>query len=171
MGTRDRLNVIHVIADQHHAGLLGCAGHGQVLTPNLDAFAAEGARFTNAYTQNPICTPSRVSILSGQYCHNHGYYGLSGPVSPLPSLFGHFRAHGYRTAAFGKVHVPNVPRNWLADDLDRFGDTYERVDSAGEGESEYFDELRAAGWREAEDSWHNHSGHYSSVSVPWMPSS
>lgn len=75
-----RPNVLMILADQHHAGLMGCAGFSGVRTPQLDAFAAEGMRFTNAYCQNPICTPSRVSILSGQYCQNHGYYGLSGPA-------------------------------------------------------------------------------------------
>lgn len=57
-------NVLLVLADQHHAGLLGCAGHPQALTPRLDAFAAGSLRFDRAYCQNPICTPSRVSILS-----------------------------------------------------------------------------------------------------------
>ena len=67
-----RPNVILILSDQHNARLLGCAGHPQAITPNLDAFAETGVRFTHAFTQNTICTPSRVSILSGQYCHNHG---------------------------------------------------------------------------------------------------
>lgn len=106
-----RLNVVYVIADQHQAACTGYEGHPQAITPNMNRMAASGVRFTRAYTQNPICTPSRTSILSGQYCHNHGYYGLNGPVPPynLPSFFSHFRGHGYRTAAFGKVHTPDRP--------------------------------------------------------------
>ena len=149
------MNVLHVIADQHAAPLMGCAGHGQAITPNMDRLAGEGVRFTRAYAQNPICTPSRVSILSGQYCHTHGYYGLSGPTPrDLPSLFGHFGAHGYRTAAFGKVHMPNDPVNWLARDVDRLDDSYETAESQP-GTSRFLSYLEGAGWREWEDSWHN----------------
>ncbi len=151
----NRPNVLMVLADQHNAELLGSAGHRQVLTPNLDEFAAGGVRFERAYCQNPICTPSRVSILSGQYCHNHGYYGLSGPTNPgLPNLMRHFRAAGYRTAGYGKLHLPNSPRNWIADDVDEFGDTYESADGVA-GESEFLNRLEALGLRALEDSWHN----------------
>ncbi|MCF7853152.1 MAG: sulfatase-like hydrolase/transferase [Candidatus Pacebacteria bacterium] len=148
-------NVLLVISDQHNASLLGCEAHPQVRTPNLDRFAAEGVRFTNAYTQNTICTPSRVSILSGQYCHNHGIYGLSGPAPlGLNNLFRHFRQNGYRTAGLGKLHLPNSPKNWVADDLDRFGDTYEMPDGTI-GDSDFFRYLEKLGLREKEDSWHN----------------
>ncbi|MCX6624577.1 MAG: sulfatase-like hydrolase/transferase [Acidobacteria bacterium] len=120
------LNVLYVIADQHQAACLGVEGHTQAITPNLDALARQGVRFTRAYTQNPICTPSRVSILSGQYCHNHGYYGLSGPIPrfDLESLLSHFRSHGYRTAAIGKIHTPDNPRNWLEPHCDLLADCY-----------------------------------------------
>lgn len=148
-------NILMILADQHHAGLLGCAGHPQVRTPHLDAFAAEGLRFTDAYCQNPICTPSRVSILSGQYCHNHGYYGLSGPANPgLDNLFRHFRSHGYRTAGVGKLHLPCSPRNWIADDVDLFADGYETADGVV-GDSDFLRHLTARGLRDLEDSWHN----------------
>jgi choline-sulfatase/uncharacterized sulfatase len=152
---RSRPNVLMVISDQHNASLMGCAGHEQVKTPNLDRFARESVRFANAYAQNTICTPSRVSILSGQYCHNHGIYGLSGPrPEGLDNFMRHFKKHGYRTAGFGKLHLPNSPRNWIADDLDRFGDTYELPDGT-HGDSEYFRYLQEHGVREKEDSWHN----------------
>jgi choline-sulfatase/uncharacterized sulfatase len=83
--------------------------------------ATEGVRFENAITQNPICTPSRLSFLSGQYCHNHGYYGLSGPnPGGLPNIFGHFRQAGYRTAAIGKIHCPEY---WVEDQCDVFHET------------------------------------------------
>ena len=158
-----RRNVLMILADQHHAGLMGCAGDQYgVQTPHIDGLAAEGVRFTNAYCQNPICTPSRVSILSGQYCQNHGYYGLSGPVKPgLPNLFRHFKAAGYRTAAYGKLHLPNSPRNWIADDVDYFGDSYESAD--GEvGKSDYLDDLTSLGLRDLEDSWRNYNSPYGS---------
>ena len=153
-------NVLMILADQHHAGLMGCAGFAGVQTPHLDGLAAQGVRFSNAYCQNPICTPSRVSILSGQYCQNHGYYGLSGPApTGLPNLFRHFKASGYRTAAFGKLHLPESPRNWIADDVDSFGDAYETADGE-RGKSDFLDELTRLGLRDKEDSWRNASSYY-----------
>lgn len=153
-----------VLADQHHAGLMGCADHPQALTPQLDAFAATGMRFSNAYCQNPICTPSRVSILSGQYCHNHGYYGLSGP-SPtgLDNLFRHARRHGYRTAGFGKLHLPTSPANWIAEDVDVFGDAYETRDGVV-ADSDFLRHLDSHGLRDLEDSWHN-PNHYGRATI------
>jgi len=152
----NRPNVLMVIADQHHADLMGCAGHPQAITPHLNRFAQRGVRFTGAYCQNPICTPSRVSVLSGQYCHNTGYYGLSGPTpTQLPSMMGHFKAHGYRTAGFGKLHLPHEGAgNWLWRDLDRFSDSYENAQGQL-GVSDFLTELEARGLREKEDSWHN----------------
>ncbi len=121
-------NIIELISDQHQAGLMGCAGHSQAITPNLDRLATDGIRFTNAYTQNPICLPSRVSILSGQYCHNHGYYAESGPAPyELPTFFSHFKQHGYRTAAVGKIHVPDEPHSWLQDHLILLGEYLSRA--------------------------------------------
>lgn len=114
-------NIVFILSDQHNAKALGHKGHPDVKTPNLDRMAAEGVRFDNAITQNPICTPSRVSWLSGQYCHNHGYYGLSGPrPNGLPTVLGHFRRFGYRTGAIGKIHCPEY---WVEDDCDVFHDT------------------------------------------------
>ena len=159
------MNVLMVLADQHNAGQLGFAGHPEALTPNLDAFASEGMYFPQAYAQNPICTPARVSILSGQYCHNHGYYGLSGPAHyGLDNLFRHFRRSGYRTAGYGKLHLPESPRNWIADDVDEFGDTYETADGLF-GKSAFLDGLESLGLRHLEDSWHNLSGAYSTQSI------
>ena len=90
-------NILLIVADQHNAKVLGHAGHAQVQTPHLDRMAQEGVRFQSCITQNPICTPSRVSFLSGQYCHNHGYYGLSGRnPNGLRNIFGHFRRRSYR---------------------------------------------------------------------------
>jgi choline-sulfatase/uncharacterized sulfatase len=116
-----RPNVLFILSDQHNAKVLGHVGHPDVQTPNLDRLASEGVRFANAVTQNPICTPSRVSWHSGQYCHNHGYYGLSGPnPNGLPTIYGHFRKAGYATAALGKIHCPEY---WLEDDCDVFHET------------------------------------------------
>ena len=83
-----RPNILLLMSDQHNAKCLGCYGHESVRTPNLDRLAARGVRFTSAFAQNPICTPSRMCYLASQYAHNHGYYGLKGPLPvQLPSMF------------------------------------------------------------------------------------
>ncbi len=111
-------NILFIVADQHNAKVLGQAGHPDAHTPHLDQLARAGCRCENAITQNPICTPSRVSFLSGQYPHNHGYYSLSGRnPGGLPNIFGHFRGAGYFTAAMGKIHCPEY---WVEDDCDVF---------------------------------------------------
>ncbi len=109
---KDRPNILFLFSDQHNARCLSCADHPDVQTPHLDRLAAEGVRFTNAYVQNTICTPSRMSYLSSTYCSTHGYCGLYGhePQAPLLSMFEYFLAQGYRTAVLGKLHTP---RYWI----------------------------------------------------------
>ncbi|HBC87918.1 MAG TPA: hypothetical protein DCZ94_13270 [Lentisphaeria bacterium] len=114
-------NIIFILSDQHNAKVLGHKKHPDVKTPNLDRLAAEGVRFDNAITQNPICTPSRTCFLSGQYAHNHGIYMLSGPQpNNLPNMLGTFRKAGYQTAAIGKIHCPEY---WVEDQSDTFIET------------------------------------------------
>lgn len=145
------MNVLLIVADQHLATCLGSEGHPQVITPNLDRLAEEGVRFRHAYAQNPICTPSRTSMLSGQYCHNHGYYGLSGPAPQrLPSFFSHFREHGCRTAGIGQLHTPDAPRNWLEHHLDLFLDYQTSVDGKAQ-ETPFYEMIRERGLYEKED--------------------
>ena len=102
-------NILFLVADQHNAKLLGHQGQADVQTPHLDRMAREGCRFENAITQNPICTPSRVSFLSGQYPHNHGYYSLSGPnPGGLPNIFGHFRRRRLFHRGDGQNPLPRI---------------------------------------------------------------
>lgn len=111
-------NILWIISDQHNAKVLGHEGHPDVKTPHLDRLAGQGVRFSRAITQNPICTPSRMCFFSGQYAHNHGYYGLEGPnPNGLPTVMGRFRQAGYTTAVVGKIHCPEY---WIEDDVDFF---------------------------------------------------
>ena len=55
------VNVLVLMSDQHNPKVLGCAGSDVVQTPNLDALAASGTRFTSAYTNSPICVPARAA--------------------------------------------------------------------------------------------------------------
>lgn len=108
----DRPNVLLIYADQFNARCLSSAGHPNVLTPNIDSLCTGGVRFTNAYAQNPVCTPSRMSFLTGLYPSTHGYYGLYGrePAPLYSSIFSHFTEYGYRCGAIGKLHTP---RYWV----------------------------------------------------------
>jgi arylsulfatase A-like enzyme len=67
-------NVLFIISDEHQAQAMSCAGHPLVKTPNMDALAARGVRFTNAYTPSPICVPARASLATGLYAHQTGYW-------------------------------------------------------------------------------------------------
>ena len=102
---RSRPNILLITDDQHNARNLGCAGDPLVRTPHLDRLAARGTRFTHAYSCNMICAPSRVSMITGQFVHSHGYYGNSGPVPDRPQwMTSYLRAAGYQTAMIGKAH-------------------------------------------------------------------
>lgn len=148
-------NVLFIISDQHHARCLGHAGHPQVRTPHLDRLAREGVRFTRAVTNNPICTPSRMCYFSGQYVHNHGYYGLSGQhPGGLPTVLGQFRSAGYRTAAIGKIHCP---AGWIEADSDVFLEAYGRL--CADGRSAYDEYLKARGLeRDRDDQFFQEQG-------------
>ena len=65
-------NLVFIMADEHNVNMLGSYGHPMVKTPNLDRLAAEGTRFTNAYTNCPICVPARGSFATGLYVHQIG---------------------------------------------------------------------------------------------------
>jgi arylsulfatase len=120
-----RPNVLWIMSDQHAAHSLGCYGNADVRTPALDALAAEGAVFENAFCNNPICGPSRCCFLTGQYVPTHGVTGnhiLSAPVERSTNVAAHFRLHGYQTGLIGKGHLPQV---WVQDGFEyrRLGDT------------------------------------------------
>jgi hypothetical protein len=67
-------NLVVVMADQHRADAMGCAGDPTVLTPNLDAIAAEAVRFSRVSCQGPLCMPARASFLTERYVRDHGVY-------------------------------------------------------------------------------------------------
>ena len=61
-----RPNILVIITDQQRASMLSCAGNPYVKTPNLDSLAQAGARFERAYVANPVCSPSRTSLITGR---------------------------------------------------------------------------------------------------------
>ena len=100
------LNVMFVLCDQLRKDWLGCAGHPSIKTPNLDKLAARGLRCEHNIVANPICSPNRMSMLTGQHAHNHGLWTNGIHLNPLPhTIADHLHQHGVRTAHFGKIHI------------------------------------------------------------------
>ena len=112
MNKKDRPNILFIISDQHRHDMTGCYGSHSVRTPNIDSIALDGVRFKNAYCQQPLCGPSRGSILTGTQPHTCNMYthGEESVLPFMPTMGSIFREAGYRTAAFGKVHVRGEER-------------------------------------------------------------
>lgn len=106
-------NIILVLADDLGAKDLSCYGSTEYHTPNLDRMAAEGMRFETFYAM-PLCTPTRVALMTGQYGFHNGFLGMQDPAfKPAPNsaeaaIGNHYthadllRSHGYATALVGK---------------------------------------------------------------------
>lgn len=114
-------NVIFILADDLGYGDVSCYGAQKLHTPNIDALAAQGIRFTNAHTTSATCTPSRFAIMTGQYpWRQQGTGVLPGDAkliiptdkTTLPLVF---KRAGYTTAIVGKWHLglgTSVEKNW-----------------------------------------------------------
>ena len=100
-------NVIYILADDLGMGDLGCYGQQKLKTPNIDRLADEGMRFTDHYSGNTVCSPSRAVLMTGQHpghvhCRGNGSengFALDSEMTTLPRLF---KDAGYATGAFGK---------------------------------------------------------------------
>ena len=102
----DRPNILWIVTDQQRFDSLGCYGSTAVATPNLDRLAAGGTRFDKCYCTNPICTPSRASMLTGHHVARHGVLDLDGELADDHVLLGErLRRLGYHTGLVGKLHV------------------------------------------------------------------
>ena len=110
--TRPRPAIVLITCDELRADALSCYGNRAVATPHLDRLAQQGVRFARAYTASPWCLPSRASILTGLYPHQHQAYSnfRNCRLDPArPNLYHALRAQGYRTAHVGKCHYAPVP--------------------------------------------------------------
>lgn len=98
-------NLLFIMSDEHNSDFLGCAGHAMVKTPNLDALAARGTVFENAYANSPICVPSRASFATGRYVHDCGCWDNADPYDGKVASWGHrLIAQGHRVESIGKLH-------------------------------------------------------------------
>jgi len=113
----DKPNIIILLADDLGYGDLGCYGNQTIKTPNLDALAAAGLRFTDFHSNGPMCSPTRAALLTGRYQQRCGIEGvLSGKsnydtgMSPDEVTFAEvLELAGYATACFGKWHLGYTP--------------------------------------------------------------
>ncbi len=147
-----RPNVLLFMADQMRRDCLGCYGNPVIRTPHLDRIAAEGTRFDSNIGQNPVCSPSRASILTGRYPRTNGVRsnGVGLRTSEV-TLAGHLRSNGYRTGAFGKLHlVPQLasaPARMSAVNGPYYGfDTFHITEDPKVGEYLEFVERTAPGY-------------------------
>ena len=104
-GERKSPNILLIYSDQHRYDCLGVAGHPDVDTPHIDEVAADGVWYPDSYCCSNVCTPSRYSLLTGLYVHQHGGRGnrstLAAGIPTFPRIL---RDQGYDTAAVGKMH-------------------------------------------------------------------
>jgi arylsulfatase A-like enzyme len=109
---RDRPNIITIMTDDQGYGDLSCMGSADIITPHFDRLAASGARFESFYSNSPVCSPSRASLLTGRY---PGYAGVrsilagrrttTGLTPETPTIAGALKKLGYHTALIGKWHL------------------------------------------------------------------
>ena len=104
--TQKPKNMILILMDDMRFDSMSCMGHPFLKTPAIDRLAAGGVLFNHAYITTSLCSPSRASILSGQYAHRHGVLD-NNTLLPreTPTFPGELRKNGYETAYIGKWHM------------------------------------------------------------------
>lgn len=107
-------NIVLIYCDDLGYGDLGCYG-SSISTPNMDRMAAQGVRFTNFYSANPVCSPSRAALLTGRYPTRVGVPRVFFPVDKLglaqdeQTMANVLKARGYQTMCVGKWHLGHTP--------------------------------------------------------------
>ena len=145
-------NVLLITLDTTRADHLGCYGHAAAHTPTLDALAAHGVRFEQAFCQVPLTQPSHASLLTGTYPITHGIHinGATILGKSLPTLAELFQQRGYRTGAFVAAWVLNA-----AFGLDRGFDHYDDEVGGGDAASPLYQERSADKVVDAALAWLN----------------
>jgi N-acetylglucosamine-6-sulfatase len=107
-GKNKRRNIVFVLSDDHRYDFMSFVKGSPAFleTPNMDRMAREGAHLTNAFVSTSLCSPSRASILTGRYMHNHQVVDNQRPV-PAGTVFfpQYLQRAGYETAFVGKWHM------------------------------------------------------------------
>ena len=99
-------NIVLIMTDTQGANVVGCYGRPELRTPCIDQLAAQGTRYARAYTTQPVCTPARAGLFTGQCPHTAGAWGNHMPLGDTIKTLGQrFRHGGYATAYTGKWHL------------------------------------------------------------------
>ncbi|OZI18641.1 sulfatase [Bordetella genomosp. 9] len=152
-------NLLVIMSDEHNPKVMGCSGHPVVQTPNLDALAASGTRFTGAYTTSPVCIPARAGFACGKYIHQIGFWDNADAYDgSVPSWHHVLRERGHEVVSIGKLHFrqpgedhgftqEQIPMHILEgkgdlmglirEDLPRRGGAKKMAAMAGPGETSY----------------------------------
>ena len=113
-GAAEKPNIVWIVAEDISPDL-GCYGHPDAITPNLDKLAAQGAKFTRAFSHAPVCAPTRSGIISGQYPTTLGSHHMRSKLVKAPPLFTDgLRKAGYTVYWPGKTDFNfDVPKGWV----------------------------------------------------------
>lgn len=113
----DKPNILFVITDQWRRQAQGFLNADPVITPALDAFAKDAVFFKNAVVNRPICSPSRATMLSGQYPLTHGVIGNNIRLSTRTNTLGDItKSQGYHTAFIGKLHLDGYKEGFVPEE-------------------------------------------------------
>jgi arylsulfatase A-like enzyme len=105
----EKPNILFIFSDDHAEQAISAYGSKVNKTPNIDRLATEGARFTNSFVTNSICTPSRATLLTGQYSHLNGVPVFNRFDGSRDHVAKQLRAGGYHTGMIGKWHLGSDP--------------------------------------------------------------
>ena len=152
-------NVLFILSDEHSRRVLGCYGHPMIQTPNLDRLAARGVRFSDAYTNSPICVPARASLATGRYVHDIRFWDNGIPYDgSVPSWHRRLKEAGHECVSIGKLHFRSIdddngftqevmplhvvegmgdPAGWLREPLVERRAALRLAAQAGRGDSDY----------------------------------
>lgn len=118
----DRPNILFITTDHLRYDTLGYTGDPLIQTPAIDALAQTGVRFSNCFVQNPVCSPSRASFMTGRYTKNHGVKWNGSKLGEHEiTMVEAFKNQGYTTAAVGKHGIGQKRFGTLVDHLEATG--------------------------------------------------
>lgn len=159
-----RKNVLLIMTDQHMPGALGIRGDTIAKTPHLDALAQTGVRFDHAYCADPVCVPSRASLLTGLYTHNHKTYNNGTPWPFENKTIAHaFSEAGYMTGLIGKMHFVDAQTHGFDYKLD-FNDWYQYLGPKTKLRAEEIvDPNSGSGLPQIDDLWRDHGDPWTGV--------